>query len=173
MVDWCSISIQAFFCELSQSAEVKKIVFLNPDSLAAKVLDAVRLGQSNTLVQDLEGRSEMKTVFLLCLLFFWKAPSWRDPSTPSLPLPWSSINSAGLSAKRQSMKSPGWCVSEQGWGSFLTLAASCHGPGAKCFLTTEEAETPLVTHFSTEAFCSWNLSWSLFIQLFQWFSKPL
>ena len=85
MVDWCSISIQAFFCELSQSAEVKKKFFLNPDSLAAKVLDVVRLGQSNTLVQDLEGRSEMEAVFLLRLFFFLKSPVMEGYLHPNPP----------------------------------------------------------------------------------------
>ena len=87
MVDWCSISIQAFFCELSQSAEVKKKFFLNPDSLAAKVLDVVRLGQSNTLVQDLEGRSEMEAVFLLRLFICEKPRHGGIPPPQPSPCP--------------------------------------------------------------------------------------
>ena len=76
MVDWCSISIQVFFCELSQSAEVRKLkkkkicFFFNLDSLAAKVLEFVRLGQSNTLVQDLEGRVEWRLYFCCTCFFF-------------------------------------------------------------------------------------------------------
>lgn len=54
-----------------ESKKKKKFLFFffNLDSLAAKVLEFVRLGQSNTLVQDLEGRVEWRLYFC-CTCFF-------------------------------------------------------------------------------------------------------
>lgn len=49
--------------------KIKRHFYL--DSFAAKVLDVVGLGQSNTFGQDLEGGHGVETVFLLCILSFF------------------------------------------------------------------------------------------------------
>lgn len=150
-----------------------------------------RLRQSNTVEQDLEGRRGMEAVLLLYVfIYFFPESTITEGSVSLSPAPAAAVtsipassNSVGLSAEAEHGASPLLvCQSELASCNFpVWQLPGCSTSWSRlCGVILEPAaswsqkrQDPLWRPISALwLFVPQSLTWRLFLQLSQWFSKP-